>query len=315
MTSAFDQAESQFLHYLAVVKNGSIHTVRNYSNDLKSFKNFLKNEKIDIQKISEIDKRVIRSFLAHLNFEKASKRTILRRLACLRSFFKYLKREKIVADNPMEEIDAPKLEKSIPKSLSYEQVERLFNQPEIETYLGFRDRCIMELLYSSGLRVSEVAGLNRRDFDVRNKVLRILGKGKKERVVPITESAANWLEEYLNHPEREVDGKMHSAQIDKEAVFLNKWGKRITLRSLDRNFAKYLLASGLSVDVTPHTIRHTIATHWLEKGMDLKTIQVLLGHSSLVTTTIYTQVSTRLKREVYDKAHPSAKIKRRKADG
>ncbi|MBS0629874.1 MAG: tyrosine recombinase XerC [Verrucomicrobia bacterium] len=306
MTSRFDQGQQQFFHHLTA-KNASEHTVRNYTNDLKSFSLFLKNEKIEIATLEEIDKRLIRNYLAHLNFEKASKRTILRRLACLRSFFKYLKREKLIPHNPMEEIDSPKLEKAIPKSLSYEQVERLFSQPEVDTYLGFRDRCIMELLYSSGLRISEVAGLNRRDFDERNKILRILGKGKKERVVPITDMAAKWLSDYLNHPERKVDGKMHQAQVDPDAVFLNKWGKRITLRSLDRNFAKYLLASGLSEDVTPHTIRHTIATHWLENGMDLKTIQVLLGHSSLVTTTIYTQVSTKLKREVYDKAHPSAR--------
>lgn len=307
MTSRFDEAEKQFFHHLASVKNASVHTLRNYTNDLKSFKLFLSKEKIEITSLDEIDKRLIRNFLAHLNFEKSSKRTILRRLACLRSFFKYLKREKLVSHNPMEEIDSPKLEKAVPKSLSYEQVQRLFNQPDVNTYLGFRDRCIMELLYSSGLRISELAGLNRRDFDKRNKVLRILGKGKKERVVPITDSANKWIHDYLHHPEREVDGKMHQAQIDKEAIFLNKWGKRITLRSLDRNFAKYLLASGLSEDVTPHTIRHTIATHWLENGMDLKTIQMLLGHSSLVTTTIYTQVSTKLKREVYDKAHPSAR--------
>lgn len=119
--------------------------------------------------------------------------------------------------------------------------------------------------------------------------------------------ALKWIKELLNHNEREVDGKQHRAQQDADAIFLNKWGKRITMRSLDRNFSKYLFAAGLSPNVTPHTIRHTIATHWLEKGMDLKTIQVLLGHSSLVTTTIYTKVSTRLKKEVYNKAHPSAK--------
>lgn len=307
MTSAFDKAESQFFQYLDAVKNVSEHTLRNYKNDLKTFKFFLEKEGIEISAVGEIDKRVVRSFLAHLNFENASKRTLLRRLACLRSFFKYLKRENLVTHNPMEEIDSPKLEKSIPKSLSYDQVRRLFDQPDTSTYLGFRDRCIMELLYSSGLRISELSGLNRRDLDASSHVLRVFGKGKKERIVPITESAAKWIQDYLNHLDREVDGKLHKAQTDKEAIFLNKWGKRITVRSLDRNFSKYLIASGLSEDVTPHTIRHTIATHWLENGMDLKTIQVLLGHSSLVTTTIYTQVSTKLKREVYDKSHPSAK--------
>jgi len=305
VTSRFEEAKAQLFHSLSA-KSASVHTLRNYTNDLKNFDLFLKKEKIEIRSLEEIDKRLIRSYLAHLNFEKASKRTILRRLACLRSFFKYLKREKLIALNPMEEIDSLKADKTIPKSLNYQQVERLFSQPETDTYLGFRDRCIMELLYSSGLRISEVAGLNRRDFDKRNLVLRILGKGKKERVVPITVMAAKWLSDYLNHPERTTDGTLHKAEADPEAVFLNKWGRRITMRSLDRNFAKYLRASGLSEEVTPHTIRHTIATHWLENGMDLKTIQVLLGHSSLVTTTIYTQVSTKLKREVYDKAHPSA---------
>ncbi|NGX38534.1 MAG: Tyrosine recombinase XerC [Chlamydiae bacterium] len=307
MTSAFDEAKVQFLTHLESIKNASVHTLRNYGNDLKAFKIFLEKEKISIGSLDEIDKRLVRSFLAHLNFEQASRRTLLRRLACLRSFFKYLKREKKVEHNPMEEIDTPKLAKSIPKSLSYEQIERLFSQPDTATYLGFRDRCIMELLYSSGLRISELASLNRRDLDGQNRILRVQGKGKKERVLPITESAAKWVHEYLDHPERENGGRKHQPQVDKEAIFLNKWGKRITMRSLDRNFSKYLLASGLSSNVTPHTIRHTIATHWLENGMDLKTIQVLLGHSSLVTTTIYTRVSTRLKREVYDKSHPSAK--------
>lgn len=304
MTSTFEEATKNFFHYLESIKNASEHTIRNYANDLKAFKNFLEQEKIVLTSLDEIDKRLVRSFLAHLNFQKASKRTLLRRLACLRSFFKYLKKERRVENNPMEEIDTPKLEKTIPISLSYEQVERLLSQPDTDTYLGFRDRCIMELLYSSGLRISELAKLNRDEFDVKNHLLRIHGKGKKQRVVPISESAAKWIKDYLNHSEREHNGNQHRAQVDKEAIFLNKWGKRITMRSLDRNFSKYLLASGLSSNVTPHTIRHTIATHWLEKGMDLKTIQVLLGHNSLATTTIYTHVSTRLKCEVYEKAHP-----------
>ncbi len=307
MTRALTEASKDFFHHLETVKNASEHTLRNYRNDLKSFLHFIEQEKMQIESLDEVNKRLIREFLAHLNFKKAAKRTLLRRLAFLRSFFKYLKREQKIAHNPMEEIDSPKLEKSLPKSLTYEQVERLLSQPDTDTYLGFRDRSIMELLYSSGLRISELAALTRKDFDHSNHTLRVQGKGKKERIVPITESAAKWINEYLAHPVREVDGKQHRAQIDKEAIFLNKWGNRITMRSLDRNFSKYLLASGLSSSVTPHTIRHTIATHWLENGMDLKTIQVLLGHSSLVTTTIYTRVSSRLKREVYDKAHPSAK--------
>lgn len=307
MTSPFAREKEAFLKHLEVAKNASVHTLRNYAIDLTSFESFLESEKIDQVALVDLDKRIIRSFLAHLNFSGSAKRTVLRKIACLRSFFKHLKRHGAIQVNPMEEIDSPKLNKEIPKPLSFDQVERLMSQPETESILGFRDRCIMELLYSSGLRISELAGLNRRDFDNKNRILRILGKGKKERHIPITQSAAKWISDYLSHPERELDGKGHRAQQDGDAIFLNKWGNRITMRSLDRNFAKYLKASGLPSSVTPHTIRHTIATHWLEKGMDLKTIQVLLGHSSLGTTTIYTKVSTRLKKEVYEKAHPSAK--------
>ena len=222
----------------------------------------------------------------------------------MRSFFKFLVKERLVEHNPLDEIDSPKLEKKIPPSVTYEMIERLFAQPDTASYLGFRDRCIMELFYSSGLRISELVQLDRKHFDDRNLRLRVMGKGKKERIVPITKTAAKWLKDYLNHAERHLDIDDHKAQIDEEAIFLNKWGTRLTVRSIDRKFEEYLKQSGLVGKITPHTIRHTIATHWLEKGMDLKTIQVLLGHSSLATTTIYTQVSSRLKREVYEKSHP-----------
>jgi integrase/recombinase XerC len=280
-----------YLDYLRVVKNASEHTLRNYGLDLEAFQAYSKN--VSLQ---EVDKKMIRGYLAHLNLRQAKKRTILRRLSSLRSFFKYLLKEGHLKADPMEEIQGPKLEKTIPTPLNYEQVQRLFEQPDTHTYLGFRDRCIMELFYSSGLRISELVGMNRSDFDPTNLTLRIKGKGKKERVIPITQNGAAWIKSYLNHPERK--------EVDTTAIFLNKWGKRLSVRSIDRKFERYLLGSGLAAKVTPHTIRHTIATHWLEKGMDLKTIQTLLGHSSLATTTIYTQVSTHLKKEVYDKTHP-----------
>lgn len=293
------EVKIKFLDYLKVVKNCSEHTIRNYGLDLKAFEDYAQGLALD-----KIDKRCIRGYLSDLNLKGVKKRTILRRLASLRSFFRYLIKEKHISHNPMDEIDSPKLDKTIPMSLSYEQVERLLEQPDVMSYLGFRDRCIMELFYSSGLRLSELIGLNRKDFDAVNLTLRVRGKGKKERVIPITKNAASWITRYMNHPEREVKGESHEAQLDSQAIFLNKWGKRLSVRSVDRGFKDYLLKSGLAIKVTPHTIRHTIATHWLEKGMDLKTIQTLLGHSSLVTTTIYTQVSPKLKKEVYDKTHP-----------
>jgi len=213
---------------------------------------------------------------------------------------------KIINENPIEDIKSPKREKTLPVSLSYVQIQNLFEQPDTSNYLGFRDRAIMELFYSSGLRLSELIALSRKDFNFKSLTLNIYGKGKKQRIVPITEMAAKWIQEYLNHPERHQDMKDHRSEKDKQAIFLNKWGNLITSRSIDRKFQQYLKESGLSERVTPHTIRHTIATHWLENGMDLKTIQMLLGHTSLATTTIYTHVSSKLKREVYDQTHPRA---------
>ena len=155
----------------------------------------------------------------------------------------------------MDEIDSPKLEKTIPASLSYEQVERLFSAPDTGTYLGLRDRCIMELFYSSGLRISELAALNRTDVDPIRRQARVMGKGKKQRVVPITQTAVSWIQRYLDDSERHLSSEIHQPQQDEEAIFLNKWGKRITVRSIDRKFEEYLLASGLSGKITPHTIR------------------------------------------------------------
>ncbi|MBX9923682.1 MAG: tyrosine recombinase XerC [Rhabdochlamydiaceae bacterium] len=296
-----------FLQHLRVVRQASVHTLRNYQLDLsllESFgKTFLQKEEL---LLTDVSKRLTRAYLADLHAKQAKKRSVLRRLSSLRSFFKYLVKEGIVVENPLEDIESPKLEKTIPASLTYEQVEVLFSQPDLSSYLGLRDRCIMELFYSSGLRMSELVGLVRKDVDLTHQKVRVLGKGKKERVLPITQSSADWIRRYLFHADRFLDSKEHRAEVDTEAIFLNKWGSRLSARSIDRHFQQYLQGSGLVGKITPHTIRHTIATHWLEKGMDLKTIQTLLGHSSLATTTIYTQVSSRLKKEVYQKAHPRA---------
>ncbi len=305
----FERYKDSFIRFLQVVRNASPHTLRNYRLDLEQFQEF-SYEFLQLKKLNvkEVDKRLIRGYLAALNSEAKKRRTVLRRLSSLRSFFSYLIKEKVVVSNPLDEIESPKIEKTLPVSIAYAQVERLFEQPDIGSYLGLRDRCIMELFYSSGLRLSELAALDRLHLDTKSLRLRIMGKGKKERVIPVTSTAASWIMRYLQHPSRFLDNKEHKKEKDRDAIFLNKWGERITTRSIDRNFKLYLQASGLVERITPHTIRHTIATHWLENGMDLKTIQMLLGHSSLGTTTIYTQVSSRLKKEVYDKAHPRALI-------
>jgi len=287
-----------FIYYLENAQNASKHTIRNYQLDLKAFVDFIGERKID--------KKLIRDYLTALQMKGVSKRTALRHLSSIRSLFKYLLKNKKIPENFAANIGSPKLEQSIPKALSYQEIETFFRQPNPKKFLGLRDRCIMELFYSSGLRISELARLNRSDFNFIARSIRVRGKGKKERIIPITQTVAQWIQLYLKDPRRYEQEKPYSEK-DPDAIFLNKWGKRLTVRSIDRLFKHYLQKSSLAGRITPHTIRHTIATHWLEKGMDLKTIQVLLGHSSLGTTTIYTHVSSKLKREVYQKFHPRAK--------
>ncbi len=327
----FFSVVAKFLIHLRTVKNGSEHTLRNYTIDLNHFTSFVMQErhpslaeenkpgKIPYRSpfaplpdwdalipLESLDTRTLRRYLFHMTEQGVNRRTIVRRLATLRSFFKFACGSGRVNQNPAEDIENPKLDKKIPTPLSYDQVVALFQQPDETTLLGFRDRVILELFYSSGLRVSELVGLNRGDFDPDGLLLLVRGKGKKERIVPITKNACDWIQRYLAHPERSVEINGHRAQHDHEAIFLNREGTRLSPRSVDRKFDKYMAMSGLAGKATPHTIRHTIATHWLENGMDLKTIQVLLGHSSLATTTIYTKVSTKLKKDVYDKTHPRA---------
>lgn len=294
----------KYLRFLSSVKNASPHTIRSYAIDIKSLTEFLQKKNISL--LAQITRQEIRQFLLYLAQSGVQKKTVVRRLSALRSFFRFCMKEKLIEKSPLEDIESPKVPKKVPTCLTYEQVQRLFDAPQITTYLGLRDRCILELLYSSALRVSEVAMLSRSDFYPKELLIRLKGKGKKERVIPLTKNAADWLCRYLDYPKRAQKEKDHLQEMDKEAIFLNRNGTRLSTRSLDRRFYRYFLMSGLSGKVTPHTIRHTIATHWLENGMDLKTIQLLLGHKSLATTTIYTRVSPKLKKEVYDRTHPRA---------
>ncbi|WP_284441894.1 tyrosine recombinase XerC [Chlamydia gallinacea] len=310
MISAF----YEFLNYLKTIKVASPHTLRNYCADLNYFKNFLEshqgldsspslnpsreNQTKQNISFSLFTKDTLRIYILQLMKKNKAKRTIKRHLSTLKSFSRYCIQKGILTEDPTEGLSGPRLPKEIPSPITYEQVEILMATPDLSTYTGFRDRCLLELFYSSGLRISEIVAINHEDIDFDTNLIRIRGKGKKERLVPMTPHAAQWLQNYLHHPQR--------AHIEKDsrAVFLNRFGKRLTTRSIDRKFQKYLTLSGLSGTITPHTIRHTIATHWLENGMDLKTIQTLLGHSSLETTTIYTRVSIKLKKQTYDQAHP-----------
>lgn len=294
------EGTSQFLRMLETVRSASPHTVRNYRIDLAALSAFVAEEFPDRSELplELFDRRTLRRYLVYLKTKGMSKRTVVRRLSALRSFFRFCVQHKLIEQDPTVDLERPKVEKQIPHPLTYAEVQQFFNQPDLSSYLGLRDRAIMELFYSSGLRISELVGLCLADLDFPQLLMHVRGKGKKERLVPMTQSASQWLIRYVEHPERQVE--------DRESVFQNCHGRRLTTRSVNRLFDHYLSLSGLAGHVTPHTIRHTIATHWLENGMDLKTIQLLLGHESLATTTIYTQVSTKLKQEVYDKAHPRA---------
>ena len=308
MNESFDQAVERFILYLRTIKNASEHTLRNYLSDLNFLKEFLLSpegvEKIELQ---QIDHKQLRSFLSHLKKKGSSKKTVVRRLSTLRSFFKYAYAQGWMEANPAEILETPKVEKKIPAPLTAKELECLFHTPDSSQLFGMRDRAMMELFYSSGLRLSELAALNREDLDDAGLLIKVKGKGKKERIIPLTPLALAWVNSYLTHPERYMETKQNKPERDSHAIFLNKWGNRISTRSIDRNFAAHLKQSGLAGKATPHTIRHTIATHLLENGMDLKTIQVILGHSSVAATTIYTKVSNRLKQKVYRETHPRAK--------
>lgn len=319
------QEAVDFLTYLKNSKGASAHTLRNYCIDLNSLKDFVENKvlarkpeellppitlveklRIDCIPLSIFNRTTMRQYLAFLGERHQSARSILRKFSSIRSFFSFCLRQGSIQKHPLEGIANPKIPQSVPMILSYQELLRFFDTPDIQSFLGLRDRSMMELFYSSALRVSELVQLNREDLYLDELVIHVLGKGNKERRLPITQTAKEWILRYLNHPERIKGGEFHLPQRDPHALFLNCNGTRITVRSVDRKFDHYLKQSGLIEKITPHTIRHTIATHWLENGMDLKTIQTLLGHSNLATTTLYTQVSKGLKRKVYDSTHPRA---------
>jgi integrase/recombinase XerC len=300
--SSVDSLIQDFLQELAIKKRYSQHTIRNYKLDLDNFKKALNSTALQ-----DVDKKWVRQFLFELTSQKKAKTTLHRHLSTLKSFFKFLLKQKHIESNPLELMSSIKLPKSLPKAITASELNRFLSLPDTQEYLGLRDKTIMELFYSSGLRLSELANLNISDIDFSSRLIKVLGKGNKMRLVPITQSVTELLNLYLNDPRRDLDESNHQKAVDNKAVFLNKWGKRLTMRSIDRFFKEYLKASGLAAKITPHALRHTIATHLLENGMDLKSIQTLLGHTNLGTTTIYTQVSTKLKKDVYDKAHPRAK--------
>jgi integrase/recombinase XerC len=282
----------QFSNLLKAEKDVSPHTLRAYITDLNEFFSFTNKNP------EEIDNLDIRSFLASLYHRKLKKSSIARKLASIRSFFKYLHKEGYVKKNPAKLVSSPKTQRDLPRFLTVDEAFTLMEAPKGETFQATRDKAILELLYSSGLRVSELSMLDINDLDIKESLIRVKGKGKKERILPIGAKALEALKNYL--PERILLKKKSSA------LFLNGRGGRLTQRGIRRIVLKYGRMIVLK-DLCPHVLRHTFATHLLHGGADLRSIQELLGHSSLSTTQRYTHVDVSHLIEVYDKAHPMAR--------
>ncbi len=320
----------RFLNYLKYEKRFSEHTAKCYGADLAQYGDFLlrtsdedpsssaagmsldhhqgggtavaveTEQRVD-QLLLSADVNEARSYLAHLNEKGYSKATIARKLATLRSFYKFLVKTNRRSSNPLSAVRTPKQDKKLPRFLEYEEIKRLLDAPPLETWLGSRDRAILETLYSTGIRVSELVGLNMDDIDFLGEVVHVRGKGKKERIAPISSSALQAIQHYMEFRNKRAQA---NSNFDMKVLFVNKHGQRLSTRSVRRKMDKYLKMVGLDPNISPHTLRHSFATHMLNNGADLRSVQELLGHQSLSTTQVYTHLTTRRLKEVYDQAHP-----------
>lgn len=281
---------NQYKKHLSLEKNYSKHTVSNYERDIKQFILFAGN--------LEINDKIPGDYLEYLFKKKYNKNSITRKIIAIRNFYRYLLKIKKIKHNPFEYILTPKKEKKIPGVLTEKEVELLLESADGNNFFDLRDRSILELLYSSGIRVNELVNLNINDIDFINEEIKVLGKGNKERIVPVGSVAMNWLNRYIKELK-----KISSEKI----LFINKNKKRLTTRSIEMIIKKYAKKAGILKKITPHTLRHSFATHLLDRGADLRSVQELLGHSNLSTTQIYTHLSIQKLKKEYDKAHPRAK--------
>ena len=291
----------EFLNYLTYERNVSGNTVSAYRTDLESFVSFLCNDYFTLGRdqldFRKVDNLTIRSYLAHLARRKLSRSSTARHLSALRTFFRFLMREGAVDANPARVVATPKREKHLPSVMQPADIATLLEQPDVTTPLGLRDRAFLELLYGSGLRISELVGIDLDDIEVRARLVKVKGKGSKERIVPFGSKAEEALRAYL---------PVRHAPPDENALFVNYKGERITARSVRRLFDKYVRAAALRAGISPHTMRHSFATHLLNAGADLRGIQELLGHASLSTTQKYTHLNDFELLKVYRKSHPRA---------
>ncbi|MDI6725836.1 MAG: tyrosine recombinase XerC [Smithellaceae bacterium] len=298
-----------FSLYMEIERNLSPLTVSCYLADLRHFQAYLEAEGLSSRENEEhllaaIDHGLIRAYLAELYRHRAKKPTLVRRIAALKSFFKFLRRRGIINKSPMELIQTPRYERPLPVFLSVDETLALLDGPFEQGIIGSRDHAVLELFYSSGIRVSELAGLNLQDIDFTERLMKIRGKGRKERIVPVGDKALAALREYL--ASRNEPLKFPGQEGINTPLFLGKSGRRITVRMLQHLVSQRTEKTGVSRKISPHALRHSFATHMMDAGADMRSIQELLGHESLSTTQKYTQVSVGRLLEVYDKAHPKA---------
>jgi len=291
---------NRYISYLELERNASPYTVRNYTTDLLGFFQFIKEK--GIESLKEVDKHILRDYLAYLMQRGIVKASIARKLSAIRSFYRYLVQEEMLPANPLKKTSSPKLDKRLPSFLTREEVTRLIEYPDSTTPLGQRDRALLELLYASGPRVSELVGLNLGQVNLDSREIRVWGKGNKERVVLMGEPATRALTKYLKEGRPLLLGEKRT-----NALFLNRYGQRLTERSVQMELQQMARQAGIGKRVHPHMIRHTFATHLLDGGADLRVVQELLGHASLTSTQIYTHVSKSQAKKIYLSAHPLAK--------
>jgi integrase/recombinase XerC len=295
-----DKLILNYKRYLEAERHASPYTVRNYTHDLRHFLEFLNIE--NVATLGDVDRYLLRRYIASLQEQGFEKSSVSRKLSALRSFYGYLMQQNLVSSNPLLTVSSPKLEKRLPSFLTINEVTRLLEIPDTTTPHGQRDRAMLELLYASGLRVSEVVGLDLGSVNIEAREIRVWGKGSKERMVLIGKPAASALVMYLREGRRQLLGNSRT-----EALFINRYSRRLSERFLQKAISKYALEAGLEKRVFPHMVRHSFATHLLDGGADLRVVQELLGHADLATTQIYTHVTQSQARKVYLAAHPRAK--------
>jgi integrase/recombinase XerC len=298
---SLDEKARGFFQYLRAERNYSQHTVKAYKIDLTEFYAFLHKEYPQVA-VENCEKLILRDYFAHLQKQSLRRSSVVRKIAVLRSFFKYLALDGIVQRNPFHYLATPKREKKIPSFLSEDEIRDLFSLPEV----GLRDRAMLELLYSCGLRIEELVSLNVVDIDFLGGTLRVWGKGNKERIVPAGEVCLSVVREYLKTRKTVIAEAKAGQENPSNALLLNYTGHRISARGARKVLHKWFILAGFQKKVSPHTLRHTFATHLLEHGCDLRSVQEMLGHKSLATTQIYTHITAENLKKVYEKAHPKA---------